>query len=167
MQIDEEKEGNSLFATLSYYKDWLDVRADPSQLMITAGGFKRFSRGIYDGEAVSVSVLNGTAFMANVDQRKLFARELCAMKVLSNHPCVARFHGYCSTNLLNEDEQILLVNKLYDSEDLEKFVKTDEFDQMTTKDRMMLCIDILRLLNVMHEEGIYHRMLLFFIQLTC
>ena len=82
------------------------------------------------------------------------------MNMLSNHPGVPRFHGYCSTNVTGDDEQIVLVSELCDVGDLAKFVATDEFDGMTTKDRMMLCVDVLRVLKVMHEEEIYHRMLL-------
>ena len=82
------------------------------------------------------------------------------MNMLSNHPGVPRFHGYCSTNVTGDDEQIVLVSELCDVGDLAKFVATDEFNGMTTKDRMMLCVDILRVLKVMHEEEIYHRMLL-------
>ena len=140
------------------------MRADPDQLtvgkMIAIGGFKRVFRGTYAGEAVTVSVLNGTASMVRADRRKtrLLARELRAMNMLSNHPGVPRFHGYCSTNVTGEDEHIVLVSELCDLGDLSKFVATDEFSDMTIKDRMMLCVDILRVLSVMHDEGVYHRM---------
>ena len=172
MQIDEEKQSNSLYSTLSYYKNWLDIRADPSQLsvgeMIAAGAFKQVFEGTYAGEPVAISVFNGTASMVKKNRRKskLLARELRAMNMLSNHPCVPRFHGYCLSSVTSKQDQIVLVSELCDRGDLANFAATDEFDGMTLKDRMMLCVDILRVLSVMHDEGLYHRMLLMAFVLT-
>ena len=166
MQIDEEKQGNRLYSTLSYYKDWVDIRADQNQLsvgtMIAAGAFKQVFEGTYAGEPVAISVFNGSASMVKTNRRKskLLARELRAMNMLSNHPGVPRFHGYCLSAVTGKDDQIVVVTELCDRGDLVKFAATDEFDRMTVKDRMLLCVDILRVLTVMHDEGLYHRMLL-------
>ena len=172
MQIDEEKQSNSLYSTLSYYKDWLDIRADPNQLSvgatIAAGAFKQVFEGTYAGEPVAVSVFNGTASMVSTNRRKskLLARELRAMNMLSNHPSVPRFHGYCLSSVTSKHDQIVLITELCDRGDLVKFAATDEFDEMTLKDRMLLCVDILRVLSVMHDQGLYHRMLMVFVWLT-
>ena len=153
-----------MLSSLSYYKGWLDVRVDPSKLsvgnIIANGGFKKVFEGTYAGEAVAVSVLNGSTAAIKKSKRKtkLLARELRAMYMLSNHPGVPRFHGYCSTSVKNEEEQIVMVSELCEHGDMASFVETAEFEGMTTRDRMMLCIDILRVLSVMHDEGIYHRM---------
>ena len=155
-----------MYSTLSYYKDWLDIRADPNQLsvgaMIAAGAFKQVFEGTYAGEPVAISVFNGSASMVKTNRRKskLLARELRAMNMLSNHPGVPRFHGYCLSGVIGKDDQIVVVTELCDRGDLVKFAATDEFDRMTVKDRMLLCVDILRVLSVMHDEGLYHRMLL-------
>ena len=124
------------------------------------GGFKQVFEGTYAGQAVAVSVLHGSAASIRMQKResKLLARELRAMNMLSNHPGVPRFYGYCSTIVRNDEEQIVLVNELCEHGDLARFVRTSDFQEMTTKDRMMLCIDILHVLSVMHDEGIYHRM---------
>ena len=103
VQIDEEKQSNSLYSTLSYYKEWLDIRVDSNQLsvgeMIATGAFKQVFDGTYAGERVAVSVFNGTAAMVKKDRRKskLMARELRAMNLLSNHPNIPKFYGYCSS----------------------------------------------------------------------
>ena len=166
VQIDDQKQDNSLYSTLSYYKDWLDIRADPNELsvgtMIAAGAFKQVFEGTYAGEPVAISVFNGSASMVKTNRRKskLLARELRAMNMLSNHPGVPRFHGYCLSAVTGKDDQIVVVTELCDRGDLVKFAATNEFDRMTVKDRMLLCVDILRVLSVMHDEGLYHRMLL-------
>ena len=115
--------------------------------------------GTYAGEAVAISVMNGTADSIKASRRKtkLLARELRAMNMLSNHPGVPKFHGYCSTKVKTDEEQIVLINELCRLGDLAKFVETAIFERMKVKDRMMLCVDILRVLSVMHDEGVYHR----------
>ena len=50
-----------------------------------------------------------------------------------------------------------MINELCGLGDLERFVETAKFGGMTIKDQMMLCVDILRVLSVMHDENIYHR----------
>ena len=155
-----------MFSSLAHYKNWLDIRANPDKLVIgemfASGGFKEVFHGTYDGQPVAVSVLNGTAssIMKSKRKQKLLARELRAMNMLSNHPSVPKFHGYCSMRVEKKQEQLVLVSELCDLGDLETFVETDEFEAMSLSDQLMLCVDILRVLTVMHDEGIYHRMLL-------
>ena len=80
------------------------------------------------------------------------------MKMLSKHPGVPTFFGYCKSRIKNADEDlIVLVNELCEHGDLTEFVETDEFEAMSMQDRLLLCVDILRVLCVMHDEDIYHR----------
>ena len=94
-----------MFSSLAYYKDWPNIKSDPNQLtigkMIGAGAFKQVFEGTYAGKAVAVSVLNETADLIKASERKskLLARELRAMNMLSKHPGVPKFHGYCSTTV--------------------------------------------------------------------
>ena len=43
--------------------------------------------------------------------------------------------------------------------DLTKFTETEEFKRMKMKERMMVCTDILLVLSVMHDQGIFHCMM--------
>ena len=161
VQVDEEKEERSLYNSLSCYKKWLDIRADPAQLTIgeriAVGGFKEVFKGMYAGEPVAVSVLNTSAAIeGNEREARLLSRELRAMNMFSRHPGVPRFYGYCSTSVGNRDDLIVLVSELCEHGDLVRFVARPVFGTMTTRDRMMLCVDILRILSVMHDEEIYH-----------
>ena len=148
---------------MTYYKGLLNIKSDPNQLtigkLIGTGGFKQVFEGTYAGEAVAVSVLNGTADLIKTSERKskVLARELRAMNMLSKHPGVPKFYGYCSTTVNSDQEQIVLINELCGLGDLERFVETAKFRRMTMKDRMMLCVDVLRVLTVMHDEDVYHR----------
>ena len=134
---------------------------DPNQLvvgkMIARGGFKHVYEGTYAGQAVAVSVINGSTdvIMKSKRSSKLLSRDLRAMSMLSNHPSVPKFHGYCSTMVKTDENQIVLVNELCNYGDLSVFVETVEFQRLTTEDRLLMCIDVLRVLSVMHEERIY------------
>ena len=162
---DEEKFHVGLSKSLTYYEESLNIRADAEKLsvgrLIGTGGFKKVYEGRYAGDAVAVSVLHGTAHSITKSKRKtkLLARELRAMSMLSNHPGVPTFYGYCKTQVKNSDEeQLVLVNEFCERGDLTEFIETEAFEQMSTHDRMMLCVDILRVLDVMHGDGIFHRM---------
>ena len=152
-----------MFSSLAHYKNWLDIRANPDKLVIgemfASGGFKEVFHGTYDGQPVAVSVLNGTAssIMKSKRKQKLLARELRAMNMLSNHPGVPRFYGYWSMKVAQDQEQLVLVNEMCELGDLTTFVEEDRFEDMSMQDRMMLCVDLLRVLTVMHDEEIFHR----------
>ena len=136
--------------------------------LIAAGGFKQVFEGIYCGNPVAVSVLNGTASSIQKSERKtkLLARELRAMNMLSNHPNVPKFYGHCSMTVTNEEEQIVLVNELCELGDMTSFVDTQVFLRMEMRNRMVLCVDILRVLTMMHDQGIFHRRLFKEVSLT-
>ena len=141
----------------------MNIQADPEKLVIgsmfATGGFKQVFDGSYDGEAVALSVLNGStvSILKSKRKAKLLARELRAMNMLSNHPGVPKFYGYCSMKVSQNQEQLVLVNEMCELGDLMSFVVTDVFVNMSTMDRMLLCVDVLRVLTVMHDEGLYHR----------
>ena len=139
------------------------MRADPQKLVIgskfATGGFKEVFHGTYNGEAVAISVMNGTVDSIRNNKRKAkqWARELRAMNMLSEHSGVPTFYGYCSMKVLQDHEQFVLVNEMCELQDLQSFVHTERFNSMSPVDCMMLCVDTLRVLTVMHEEGICHR----------
>ena len=119
---------------------------------IAVDGFKDVLRGTYAEEPVTISSIRG-----NERDVRLLARDFCSMRMLSRHPGVPKFYGHCSTSMMSKNDQIVLVSELCEHGDLMKFVASPEFDTMVTRDRMMLCVDILRVLDVMHDEGMYHR----------
>ena len=112
--------------------------------------------GKYSGQAIAVSVVNNRATWIQQNMPKSLARELRALSILSDHPGVPRFYGYCLMTVEHDYEQFVFVNELCEYGDLVRFTKTDEFRGLTTRDRMMLCVDILRVLDVMHNQNIFH-----------
>ena len=142
----------------------MDIHADPNLVevreLLSEGNFKQVYVGSYDGEVAALSVMNGAAeaLLKSKRKAKLLGRELRALNLLSNHPNVPKFHGYCTKQITGSPHfRIFLVHEFCDLGSLEKFVDCDEFIGLSMNDKLHLCVDVLRVLAVMHEEGIYHR----------
>ena len=134
---------------LGRYAKFFDIHADPELValgeFLGVGGFKKVYQGLYDGNAVAISVINGPAeaILHSKRKKKLLGRELRALNLLSNHPNVPKFYGFCTMHVEDPNmSQIVLINELCNRGDLEKFVETVPW----------LCLHYLLLLPI-HTPG--------------
>ena len=141
----------------------MNTQVDPKLLIVdgslTRGPYKDIYIGNYDDNEVAVSAMRRSlSDLKDSDLKlKLWDHELQMVALLSHHPRLPRFYGYCEASVTFDGEpRLVLVNEYCSEGDLTQFIEDGRIFQLSLNEIVHLSIDIALAVDMLHSCGLIH-----------